>query len=140
MSKNKSKNNKPKSEVAEVKSESEVSETSNQNEVSEVEVLETENKNASENKKVDEKKSDDKKNNVKDKKKAKKEKGQNKIAKKTKETFSELKKVSWPTFGQVVKKTGVVLAVVIIFTVVLFGIDYLLGLLFDLLTSGIPQG
>ena len=56
------------------------------------------------------------------------------------ETFSELKKVSWPTFGQVVKKTGVVLAVVIIFTVVLFGIDYLLGLLFDLLTSGIPQG
>ena len=140
MSKNKSKNNKPKSEVAEVKSESEVSETSNQNEVSEVEVLETENKNASENKKVDEKKSADKKNNVKDKKKAKKEKGQNKIAKKTKETFSELKKVSWPTFGQVVKKTGVVLAVVIIFTVVLFGIDYLLGLLFDLLTSGIPQG
>lgn len=140
MSKNKSKNNKPKSEVAEVKSESEVSEISNQNEVSEVEVLETENKNASENKKVDEKKSDDKKNNVKDKKKAKKEKGQNKIAKKTKETFSELKKVSWPTFGQVVKKTGVVLAVVIIFTVVLFGIDYLLGLLFDLLTSGIPQG
>ena len=140
MSKNKSKNNKPKSEVAEVKSESEVSEISNKNEVSEVEVLETENKNASENKKVDEKKSDDKKNNVKDKKKAKKEKGQNKIAKKTKETFSELKKVSWPTFGQVVKKTGVVLAVVIIFTVVLFGIDYLLGLLFDLLTSGIPQG
>ena len=140
MSKNKSKNNKPKSEVAEVKSESEVSEISNQNEVSEVESLETENKNASENKKVEEKKSDDKKNNVKDKKKAKKEKGQNKIAKKTKETFSELKKVSWPTFGQVVKKTGVVLAVVIIFTVVLFGIDYLLGLLFDLLTSGIPQG
>ncbi len=140
MSKNKSKNNKPKSEVAEVKSESEVSEISNQNEVSEVESLETENKNASENKKVDEKKSEDKKNNVKDKKKAKKEKGQNKIAKKTKETFSELKKVSWPTFGQVVKKTGVVLAVVIIFTVVLFGIDYLLGLLFDLLTSGIPQG
>ena len=94
-----------------------------------------------EEKKVDEKKSDDKKANVKqDKKKDKKEKGQNKVAKKTKETFSELKKVSWPTFGQVVKKTGVVLAVVIIFTVVLFGIDYLLGLLFDLLTSGIPQG
>ena len=140
MSKNKSKNNKPKSEVAEVKSESEVSEISNQNEVSEVESLETENKNASENKKVDEKKSEDKKNNVKDKKKDKKEKGQNKIAKKTKETFSELKKVSWPTFGQVVKKKGGVLAVVIMFREVLFGIDYLLGLLFDLLTSGIPQG
>lgn len=72
-----------------------------------------------------------------DKKKAKKEKKQNKVAKKTKETFSELKKVSWPSFGQVVKKTGVVLAVVVIFTVVLFGIDYLLGLLFNLFTSAV---
>ncbi len=40
-----------------------------------------------------------------------------------KETVSELKKVSWPTFGTVIKNTGMVLAVVLIFGVVIFGID-----------------
>ena len=69
-------------------------------------------------------------------KKAKSEK-KGGIGKKFKETASELKKVNWPTFSQVVKKTGVVLAVVIIFAVVLFGIHYLLGLLFNWLTSAI---
>ena len=71
--------------------------------------------------------------------KAKKVKAEKKggIGKKFKETASELKKVNWPTFSQVVKKTGVVLAVVIIFAVVLFGIHYLLGLLFNWLTSAI---
>lgn len=73
-----------------------------------------------------------------DKKKAKKkENKQNAVAKKTKETVSELKKVSWPSFSKVVKKTGVVIAVMIIFTVVLFGIDRLLALLFDLFTSAL---
>lgn len=66
-----------------------------------------------------------------------KEKKPSKVGKKFKETVSELKKVSWPTFGTVVKKTGVVLAVVLIFAVVLFGIDRLLAWLFDLLTSSI---
>ena len=47
--------------------------------------------------------------------------------------MSELKKVTWPTFGEVVKKTGVVLAVVIIFAVVIFGIDALLGYLSGLI-------
>ncbi len=50
------------------------------------------------------------------------------VAKKTKETVSELKKVTWPTFPQVVKRTGIVLVVVIVFAVVLFAIDLLLGL------------
>ncbi len=68
---------------------------------------------------------------AKDKKKKKERK--HTVAKKTKETVSELKKVTWPTFKEVVKKTGVVLVVVLIFAVVLFGIDYLLGLLFGLL-------
>lgn len=68
------------------------------------------------------------------KKKAKKEK-KGGVGKKFKETVSELKKVSWPGFGTVVKKTGVVLAVVVIFTVVLFGFDYVLGLLYNLFTS-----
>lgn len=68
-------------------------------------------------------------------KKKKKEKKPSKIVKKTKETFSELKKVTWPTFPTVVKQTGVVLAVVIFFTVVLFGFESLLGWLFSLLTK-----
>ncbi len=59
----------------------------------------------------------------------------NKIAQSIKETNSELKKVSWPTFKNVVKQTGVVLAVVVIFAVVLFGIDRLLGWLYSLLIS-----
>ena len=62
-----------------------------------------------------------------------KEKKPNKIAKSTKETFSELKKVTWPSFATVVKKTGVVLAFVVVFAVVLFGIDRLLSWLFGYL-------
>ncbi len=67
--------------------------------------------------------------------KAKKDKKpkEKKLGKKTREMTSELKKVTWPSFGEVVKKTGVVLAVVAIFAVVVFGIDALLGFLFDLL-------
>ncbi|MFR6640251.1 MAG: preprotein translocase subunit SecE [Christensenellales bacterium] len=40
-----------------------------------------------------------------------------------KETFSELKKVTWPSFGEVVKQTGIVLVVVLAFLVVLIGFD-----------------
>ena len=67
----------------------------------------------------------------------KKEKKKSKIATKLKETGSELKKVSWPSFATVVKQTGVVLAVVIICMLVLFGIDRLLSLLFDLFVQGL---
>lgn len=67
----------------------------------------------------------------------KKEKKPNVLAKKAKEIGSELKKVSWPSFSKVVKNTGVVLVVVLIFTLVLLGIDRLLYWLFDLLTSGL---
>lgn len=69
--------------------------------------------------------------------KKKKEKKPSKIAKKVRETNSELKKVTWPSFSTVVKKTGVVIAVVIIFTVILFGIDRLLSLLFNWFTSSL---
>ena len=65
--------------------------------------------------------------------KDKKEKG--KLKRKAKETFSELKKVSWPSFGEVCKKTGVVLVVVLVFAVVIFGIDYCLGLLVNLIRA-----
>ncbi|MGN1222697.1 MAG: preprotein translocase subunit SecE [Christensenellales bacterium] len=60
-------------------------------------------------------------------------KKENKVAKGTKEIVSELKKVTWPSFGKVCKQTLVVLGVVIFFTVVLFGIDRLLSWLFKLL-------
>lgn len=49
---------------------------------------------------------------------------------KIKDVFSELKKVVWPSFGKVVKQTGVVLVVVILFLVVITAFDYgLLNLL-----------
>lgn len=77
------------------------------------------------------KKNNDKKNAKNNKKKDQKEKG--KLKRKAKEAVSELKKVTWPTFGEVCKKTGVVLVVVLIFAVVIFGIDYGLGALVNLL-------
>lgn len=71
---------------------------------------------------------------AKDKKKKDKAKKPNKMAKALKDTGNELKKVSWPGFKQVVKQTGIVLAFVLIFGVVLFGFDrlcsWLSGLLF----------
>ena len=69
-----------------------------------------------------------------DKKKKKKKERKNKgmIKQKTKETVSELKKVTWPSFAEVVKRTGVVLAVVLIFAVVIFGFDSLFGFVFGL--------
>lgn len=76
----------------------------------------------------------DKKVDKKGKKEKVKEKG--KLARKARETTSELKKVTWPTFKDVVKRTGVVLAVVVIFAVILFGIDSLFWFLFKLLGNG----
>ncbi len=46
------------------------------------------------------------------------------IGMKIKDIFSELKKVSWPTFPKVVKKTGVVIIVVLAFLVVITAFDY----------------
>lgn len=65
----------------------------------------------------------------------KKEKGPNKLVTKTKETWSELKKVSWPSFGTVCKNTLVVISVVVVCTLILFGIDRLLSLLYTLIPS-----
>lgn len=66
-------------------------------------------------------------------KKVKKEKKESRLVKKLKETGAELKKVTWPTFPKVVKQTGIVLVVVVFFGLVLFGFDYLLKFLFELL-------
>ncbi len=52
-----------------------------------------------------------------------------------KETMGELKKVSWPSFGKTMKQTGMVISVVLIFTLVVLGIDSLLGWLLKLITN-----
>lgn len=52
-----------------------------------------------------------------------------------KETMSELKKVDWPSFGETMKQTGMVISVVLIFTLVVLGIDNLLSLLFGLIVK-----
>ena len=66
--------------------------------------------------------------------KAKAQKQPNPKQNKVKETVAELKKVTWPTFPKVVKNTLLVLVIVLISTAVLLGIDYVLSLLYKLLT------
>lgn len=81
-------------------------------------------------------KGDKDKDKSKDKsKKAKKKKEKHKFGKKVKDTASELKKVTWPSFKEVVKKTGVVFAVVIFFGAVLLAFDFLMSLLYKLFIS-----
>ena len=74
-------------------------------------------------------------NNKDEKKDKKKKKEKKQKSNKAKEMVSELKKVTWPSFGTVMAKTGIVLVVVLFFFVVLFGIDYLLSLLYELLSK-----
>ncbi len=68
-----------------------------------------------------------------EKKKVNKDKKPNifkRFGRKMKDVFSELKKVSWPTFPKVVKQTGVVIVVVLAFLVVITAFDFgLLNLL-----------
>ena len=74
-------------------------------------------------------------------KKAKKKGGKpgffKRMGAKIKDVFSELKRVTWPTFPKVVKKTGVVLVVVLAFLVIITAFDT--GLL-QLLTLVAPKG
>ena len=51
----------------------------------------------------------------------------NRVGAKFKETFSELKKVTWPKFSTVLKTTGLVLVIVTAFLAVVTGIDASLG-------------
>ena len=57
------------------------------------------------------------------------------FGKKLKETFSELKRVTWPSFPKVVKATCVVLVVVLVFTVFVTAINYGLQELLNLITN-----
>ena len=84
--------------------------------------------------KKQDKKSKENKNDKNDKKKNKQKKERKGgIGKKTKETISELKKVTWPSYGEVVKKTGIVIAFVLIFGLFIFGVNTLLAWLVGLL-------
>ncbi len=51
-----------------------------------------------------------------------------------KETFAELKKVSWPSFAKTMKQTGMVLSIVLIFGIVVFGFDVLISYLLKLVS------
>ena len=79
------------------------------------------------------KKDKDVKNNKDKSKNNKTKKDKKSLKKKASEVLSELKKVSKPTFGKVVKNTCVVIAVVAICTLLLFGMDKLFSLVYDLL-------
>ena len=57
------------------------------------------------------------------------------MGRKLKETFSELKRVSWPSFPKVIKGTRVVLVVVVIFTIVVTGINYGMQELLKVITN-----
>ncbi len=56
-----------------------------------------------------------------------------------KDFFSELKKVTWPSFSKVLKQTGVVLIVTVIFLLVLMGFDAALQQFHKFLLSNIPS-
>lgn len=47
-------------------------------------------------------------------------------------SWSELKKVAWPSFQTVLKNTGIVLLVVLFFALLLFGVDSLFTWLISL--------
>ena len=75
---------------------------------------------------------------VEDKKVQPKNKKENffkRMGRKLKEVFSELKKVSWPSFNKIVKQTAVVLGVVLLFMIVITLMDLGLGQLLKLLTN-----
>lgn len=57
------------------------------------------------------------------------------MGRKLKETFSELKRVTWPSFPKVVKSTCVVIVVVVAFLVVVTGINYGLQALLEVITK-----
>ena len=57
------------------------------------------------------------------------------VGAKIKETFSELKRVTWPKFGTALKTTGVVLVVVLAFLVVVTAADFGLLELLKLITN-----
>ncbi len=56
------------------------------------------------------------------------------VGAKFKETFSELKRVTWPKFPTVLKTTGLVLVIVFVFLGIVTGVDRLLLWLLSLIS------
>ncbi len=50
-------------------------------------------------------------------------------------SWSELKKVTWPSFKTVLKNTGIVLLVVLFFAIIILGSDYLFAWLLSLIST-----
>ena len=100
-------------------------------ETQEVEIVEPDTEKTESIEKADKKANKESKADKKQGKKPSKEAKKSVVAKKVKESLSEIKKVNWPTFKKVVKQTGMVITVVVVCTLVLFGIDRLLSLLFS---------
>lgn len=75
-----------------------------------------------------------------DKKKEQKPKEPGKVRRWFKDFFSELKKVTWPSFANVLKQTGIVLMVTVCFLLVLMAFDALFGLMYRALISGLSDG
>ena len=57
------------------------------------------------------------------------------VGAKIKETFSEIKRVTWPKLPTALKTTGVVLVIVAAFLVVVTGVDYGLNALLKLISG-----
>ena len=85
--------------------------------------------------KVADSKADTKKKSEKKQDKNKKPNFFVRIGRKLKETFSELKRVTWPSFGKALASTGVVLVVVLIFMVIVTGLNTGFSELLRLLTQ-----
>jgi len=83
---------------------------------------------------IEEEKSPEQTKQVKKVKKNKKDGFFSKLGGKLKDIFSELKKVSWPSFSKVVKQTGVVLVVVLAFLIVITAFDTGLNQLLKLIS------
>lgn len=61
------------------------------------------------------------------------------MGRRIKETFGELRKVTWPSFGETMKQLGAVIAVVLSFLVVLTLFDLLLGQGFQVFSNALGK-
>ena len=136
MAKKKKAKAKSKQEIKNVDLSEQSQDMTQENQIEETEITDNQ-VNKEETRKSEDAKNDKEQIKAKDKKikSNKKVKKTNTLGDKIKGTYNELKKVTWPSFGKVVKQTGVVLAFVIVFVVILLGFNSLFGWLFDLFTN-----
>ena len=89
------------------------------------------------NQKRQEKLQQKKQEKAKEAKKSKTKNGEQKPkTNKGKEVVGELKKVTWPSFGKVVKNTLLVIGIVLLITIALFAVDRIFSWIYQLLVQG----